>query len=711
MRGLERVLAAGLLALATALPAVAQDDPAPATLIADEVSFDNAPRIITATGEVEIFYQGTRLRAASVVYDGLADWLTIEGPIILTEANGRTVILADFAELSPDLREGVLRSARLVLDRQLQIAATEIDRSGGRYTQLYQSIASSCRICEGNPTPLWEIRARRIVHDREERQLYFEEAQFRALGVPLMYLPRMRLPDPTLERATGFLVPGLFGNDEIGTGLRVPYFFMLGDHRDLTVAPYYTTAGNYGAELRYRQAFGNGWIQADAALSFDDLTDDDMRGYIFADGFFVLDRDFVLDIGIEGVTDRAYLVTYGISEIDRLESNISLSRTRRDEYIGIGVTRFSSLRDGDDNRTLPNNVAEGEITRRFVPPVLGGIASLGLAAHTHLRTDDTDIIGRDVSRVTASADWRRSWVLPAGVLLAVETELYADFYSVTQDSTFPANETRIAPYAAVELRWPWAMTSQTGVTHLIEPTVQLAWSDNDSATVPNEDSVVVEFDEANLFSLNRFPGEDARETGQRMAVGLSYTRTDPLGWSVGVTAGRVWRDMDYMQFTSGSGLDGTRSDWLVATHLGLGDRLSLINRALFDESFEVTSNELALAWRGERHDLQTALTWLLADPAEGRPVDMAEWRGDLRYDFANAWSAEAGWRYDFEANEPTRAGLALTYATECVDVEFSLSRRFTSSATLNPATEFGLAVSLNGFGASRSGRGYSRGCQ
>ena len=105
------------------------------------------------------------------------------------------------------------------------------------------------------------------------------------------------------------------------------------------------------------------------------------------------------------------------------------------------------------------------------------------------------------------------------------------------------------------------------------------------------------------------------------------------------------------------------------------------------------------------------MTWLQADPVEGRNQDIAEWSFDAAYEFDSPWGASVDWRYDFEANEPTRAGLAVTYATECVDVEFSLSRRFTTSATLAPATDFGLTVALNGFGASRDGRQYARSCQ
>ena len=69
-----------------------------------------------------------------------------------------------------------MQSARLVLNRELQLAAAQIQRIGGRYTQMDNTVASSCKVCEGNPTPLWEIRARRVLHDQQERQIYFDNA-------------------------------------------------------------------------------------------------------------------------------------------------------------------------------------------------------------------------------------------------------------------------------------------------------------------------------------------------------------------------------------------------------------------------------------------------------------------------------------------------------------------------------------------------------
>lgn len=698
-------LVAGLV-----LPAAAQVPPPPATLIADAIRFDRPTQTLTAQGGVEVFYGTTTLRAARITYDGANDQLEVEGPLTLIDETGNAVFLAEFAALSGDLQRGVLRSARLVLDRELQIAATEISRTDVRYTQAYQVVASSCEVCEENPTPLWEIRAARVIHDQETRNLWFEQAQFRALGVPLAYFPRLRLPDPTLERASGFLVPEVFGNGTIGTGLRVPYFQTLGAHRDLTFAPYRTTSGYGGLGLRYRQAFQTGWLEFNGQLSFDELTRDSYRGYLFGDGYLQLPRGFGLELAVRGVTDEGYLTTYGISEADRLRSHATIARITRDELIEARLVEYNSLRDGDDNRTLPNSILDAEWVRRS--DIGWGVGQLGLSLHSRERDSNADQIGRDLARMGLEAAWRSDLVGPAGLVFALEAGTRADVFAINQDSRFEDLQTRVAPMAGAEMSWPLArLNSESGVHHLITPRLQFAWSDDGAANLPNGDSAIVSFDEANLFALDRFPGNDQVESGGRMALGLSYERSDPTGWSFGGTLGRVWRQDDLGQFNAGSGLDGATSDWLLAVHYRMNPNLQVINRALIEDNFSFTSNEAAIAWTGNRHDLTGTVTWLAADAAESRPDDTAELYLAGGYDLGEGWRAQADWRYDFARNETARASLRLSYATECVNMRFSLSRRFTSSTTVEPSTELGLRVALNGFGATRDGRSRARLCR
>ncbi len=215
MRRLIAVLALWLFAL----PALAQDA---ATLIADRV-FLSGDETLTAEGAVEVFYKGARLTARRIVFDGKTEQLTIEGPITLVDGTG-TVMLADSAELSRDLTDGILTGARMVLDDQLQLAAAEMARIGGRFTRLSRVVASSCQVCPSNPTPLWEIRARRVIHDQRERQLYFDQAQFRVAGLPVFYVPRLRMPGPHAETRHRLPDAALPDHDGAGAGAEAALF-------------------------------------------------------------------------------------------------------------------------------------------------------------------------------------------------------------------------------------------------------------------------------------------------------------------------------------------------------------------------------------------------------------------------------------------------------------------------------------------------------
>ncbi len=62
-------------------------------------------------------------------------------------------------------------------------------------------------------------------------------------------------------------------------------------------------------------------------------------------------------------------------------------------------------------------------------------------------------------------------------------------------------------------------------------------------------------------------GSDAVEQGARANIGIGWTRHDPDGWSLGLTAGRVFREQDFGQFGPASGLAGRSSDWLVSASL------------------------------------------------------------------------------------------------------------------------------------------------
>ena len=674
-----------------------------ATLVADSVTV-TGERVLTADGNVQVLYDGTTLSARAITYDGTTDRLDIAGPILIRAADG-TILTADRATLDPRLENGILRGARLVLDRRLQLAAARIDRADGRFTQLTQSAVTSCRVC-GTRAPLWSIRAARVIHDEVERQIYFEDATFRIRGVPVAWLPRLRLPDPTLGRATGLLIPQVRTTSQLGLGVKLPYFIRLGDSRDLTLTPYLSTQTRT-LEARYRQAFLAGTLQVDGAIGTDTIRPGATRSYVFADGQFALPRDWQLSFRIEDVSDEAFLLDYGYSDADRLETALTLLRVGDDTLARFGIAHVDSLREDEIDARLPPVLGDAAWERRTA--FASGVLTYGVSADAFARTGDgTGDAGRDMARVGGFGAWHGQWIWPRGIVAAADARLALDRFAVTDD---PAADdgARAVPALGVTLRWPLARTDPGGVVNVIEPVVSLAWSGRFGAAPPNEDATLAEFDEGNLLSLTRFPGEDAREEGLSTAIGLGWTRTAPSGATATLAFGRLFQNEGQPGFSPTSGLSQRNGDWLLTGNLSLPDGVSLSGRALFDLGFDFDKTELRLDWSGARVDIGASYYWLPSDPTRDRPEPASEWALDADWQVSDRWTIALDARYDVARDTPTRAGFGVGWRNECVTVDVSLARRYTSSGEADPSTDIGFAVGLTGFSADRVG-GAARGC-
>ncbi len=696
------------LCLLIPLPATAQNlGERPAVLVADDLLITR-DRVLIARGNVEAFQGDTRIRAKSISYDEQTGALTIEGPIVLTDGAG-SVILADAAELDSSLQNGLLTGARMVMNQQVQLAAVQIDRVDGRYSQLYKTAVTSCKICEDGEVPLWQIRARRVIHDEVGQQLYFDDATFHIKNVPVFHLPRLRMPDPTLDRATGFLTPSIRTTSQLGTGLKLPYFIKLGDSRDLTLAPYLSTATRT-LEFRYRQAFVGGNISFEGAYTRDDEIPDTNRGYLDWQGAFDLRRDYKLSFNIKIVSDEAYFTEYGYLDEDRLRSDITVSRARRDSYVRASLYNFETLRDGEINSTLPTLVIDGEFERRFFPKSVGGEVRFSLEAHSHQRSSTVDVIGRDVARINGKLEYLRRFTHQSGLVTDARAGLGFNAFDITQDTTYSQNHTDLVPSASVGLSYPMVRRGAGGVTQMLTPLAQVGWTGGERLDIPNEESTRVEFDQGNLLSLSRFPSSDRQERGTVTAVGMNWSRFDPQGWDTHIAVGQVFRSVFDSDFTNSSGLSGTKSNILLAGQIRNHAGLSLTARTLFDNNFEVSKTELRGDLGFRNVTLGGTYVWLEADAAEDRTEPVSEISLDGSYDFRNHWTASADVRYDVDNDRAATAGLGLTYNNECVSVDLSVRRRYTSSTSVEPSTDIGFNIGLRGFSASNGKERYVRSC-
>ena len=723
MNAALRKIALVALALSLANPGVAQLAPLPdeppsenVVLIADRV-YLTGNDVLIAEGQVEAVQGDVRMRAARIQYNGNSDLVTVNGPIHIQQGNDVRLV-ATYAELDPEFRNAILYSARVVLADQVQLASSHMRRVEGRYSVLDKTTVTSCKVCDDGQPPLWEMRAERVIHDQQERQLYFENTQFRVMDVPVLYFPQMRMPDPTLRRTSGFLVPEIHQNSELGFGVRIPYFQTLGPHRDILITPF-IAQNSKTLELRYRQAFRDGEMKWTGAVSDDTIFPDQPRYYAFGEGRFDLERDYKLSFNLKIVSDDSYLLDYDYSDEDRLNSDITVRRTNRDENTRFALLHYQSLRSIDDDNTLPTLVGLAETERRFFPTGIGGEARLKLQLHSHFRDsssgvdgpdDDTDADGRDVTRATAALWWRRNWTLANGLRTGVTSEVAFDAFHTDEDDVFEGTESQVTPTVAAHFRYPMTRIAADGSTQVLEPLAQISWSGGDTLNNANDESTRVEFDEGNLLALSRFPSSDRRERGAAAALGVNWSRYDPDGWDTFLSFGQIYQQDPHPDFTLSSGLQDSPSDFLIAGQIRNDNGMSFMARGLLDTDGSFDKASARATWSNDTVFLDASFVWLRADPRENRADNMSEWVIDTRYRMNRHWTALADWRYDVVAEQSAEVGIGLEYRNECVRLGLSLSRSFINTGTSGPRTDIGLTLALMGFSVKSTDKSYHRTC-
>lgn len=146
-----------------AVPPTEEGEPR-ASVVAEELSYDETEAVITASGDVELVYDGRVLRADVVRYDTRADRVTAEGNVTLAEPDGN-VYFFDYTELTGDMKAGFAREATLLLADRSRAVGTTMTREN-RVSTLERAIYTACDPCEDpDAAPLWRLRARRVTHD------------------------------------------------------------------------------------------------------------------------------------------------------------------------------------------------------------------------------------------------------------------------------------------------------------------------------------------------------------------------------------------------------------------------------------------------------------------------------------------------------------------------------------------------------------------
>lgn len=672
---------------------------------ADSLEYDSARDTVIARGSV-VLREGERsVRADEVRWNRPAGEIFASGNVRYVDGDGNQLYASEL-ELSDRFETGQLEDLLLVLREGGRLAADSGQRGEDGRIALVRGAYSGCPVTteDGCPkSPSWKITAERVVYDPESSRVRFENGYFSLFGQRI-------LPLPTLELRTdggpnsGFLVPSIRISRSNGLELSGSYYWRLAENRDLELGAHVFTEAPPMARATYRELSDNGAFQVTGYLTrsrrLNPFTlaaqgEQDFRGYLAANGRYNLGDNWTFTGSTRIASDRTFLRRYDISRDDRLRTVAEVERIDADSYFSVAGFATQTLRLDQQQGAVPVALPLIDYRRRFDDPLLGGTVTLRGNSLSIIRED-----GQDTQRALASAQWNLRRVTGLGQVVELTALARGDVYHTNNSgqTVLPSYrgeegwQGRTIALAALDVSWPLA-GPLFGGTQVLTPRVQVVGTPPIKNTdVPNEDSRAIDLEDTNLFSLNRFPGDDRYEDGARVVYGVDWEVTRP-NWLVSASIGQSYRlDDKAIIFPDGTGLSDKFSDIVGRTRVRYKDFVSLTYRFRLDKDNLAARRTEIDATIGSRRTY-AEIGYLRLDRNIPLAIedlgDREELRAAGRVAFANYWSVfgsavvnmtnrDEDPTLQADGFEPIRTRLGIAYQDDCIDLGVTWRRDFVS---------------------------------
>lgn len=754
------------VAFAQDMNLVRQDVPSDSQMLleADTLIYDNDQNTVTAVGGVQIEYAGNHLVAHRVVYDRKTGRVVATGDVEVVDSDG-TKIYSQEIDITDDFANGFVNALRIETVDKTYFAAESAKREGASLTTFNNGVYTACAPCEEKPdrAPIWRVKAQKIIWDGKAKTVRFQNSRFEFFGMPIAYFPVWEVPDPTVKRKTGFLLPGINYKSDLGVGVSVPFYVALSPTYDLTlVGRYYSQQGFLG-QAEWRQRFNNGYYNLKVAGirqqnpdDFDaDSTDSGptgdpnrFRGMVGTKGNFAINPRWTFGWDILWQSDKNFSNTYQIGGFADIvhRSEVYLTGLNDRNYFDLRAMHFevqenylessSSARDEKQPWALPS------FDYAYTPdePIAGGELNFTVNARNLVR-DELDVVadepvvrgveGQD-GRITAEAEWKKSIVTEGGMVISPLLAVRADAgYADISDGSVAAIESAAATLgvdadvrselyrymatAGLEWRWP-VLFSSVSSTHIIEPMAQVFARPDEQYVndlgIPNEDAQSFVFDASTLFERDKFSGYDRMEGGTRVNVGVRYSGTYSngvttqaiLGQSYQVAGENSFAAPDLVSAGAFSGLETPTSDYVglvgFATPIGLS---SSVSARLDEQTFELRRAELKAGYYATPLSLTAKYAYIQAQPDYGFPDDRNELTLGSSLRVLENWRVFASGTYDFTSSILTSDSAGFAYDDECFSYTMTYSETRDTNNEVSQSIGFNISFrTIGDFGSDSS---------
>jgi len=462
-------------------------------------------------------------------------------------------------------------------------------------TTVNKAVFTSCN--KNNDCPPWQLEASKIKHDKNKKQLIYENSILKVYDFPVFYFPKFFHPDPTVDRQSGFLVPKLNDSNILGSSIHIPYFHSISNNKDFTIAPTFFSKNTTMLQNEYRQENKSSSFIVDFGLvnNFKSAETNKKKNisHLFAkfkknlnlDNFF----DSKLNIFLERVTKDTYLKIFSDNlynnEIrpeneDILNSGFELFLESEKFYFSGGANIYEDLTKLHSDRyqfVLPYyNYSQNILSNKY--------GTFGLTSSGNNILDNTNNLK---SRIINDFNFKLNDKIFKNIGLKNNLNFYfKNLNSVGRNVTTYKSSPQIELQSLIELKseLPLKKNNEKSIETLL-PKLSLRINPSDMKDHSSDERNITT---NNIFNINRLGVDDSFESGNSITLGIDYKNEHKENNQkyLELKLATVFRDQIEKNIPSQTTLNKKNSNIFGSLDYSLSENINIDYNFALDNNFE-----------------------------------------------------------------------------------------------------------------------------
>ena len=565
-------------------------------------------------------------------------------------------------------------------------------------TSVKKAVFTSCK--KTDKCPPWQLEASEIQHDKNKKQLIYDNAILKVYDIPVFYFPKFFHPDPTVKRQSGFLQPRLNNSNILGSSLSIPYFYAISENKDLTINPVVFSKNIKMFQNEFRQENQNTSFIADFGITngFKSSTAQKKKNinYLFAkiendlklDGFIQSD----LSIFLERVSKDTYLKIFGDNFLkesikpnnhDELKSGFDFFLEHDKFLLSGGANVFENLTLEQSDRyqfVLPyyNFSRSLDSTNYF---------SINLNSKGNNTLDNTNNVK---SRIINDISFKMNEKIFSNLGIKNNYNFYfKNLNSIGKNVNTYKSSPQIELQSLIEFTSELPLIKITKLENeTLIPRLSLRLNPGD---MKNHSQTDRKINTSNIFDINRLGIDDSFESGNSLTIGVDYEKQNKnnkenyFNWKLA----SVFRDDQEQNIPSQTTLNNKSSNIFGSVDYGLSEFVNLDYNFAIDKqvrNFQYNSIGLGLSL----NNFVTKFNFIEESSSIGN-TNIFENESKYNFDQSNSLSFKT--RRNREINLTEYYDLIYEYKNDCLTAGVKFNKTYYEDRDLKPAENLMFTIS------------------